>query len=379
MNLVKDCQAIVDDERLTMRVLKSTLIGMIALIAVCLLVNAVGAQSGGADERGFLGVHYQMTDDGKGIVVIKTLDASPAKGRLKPGDQISIFEGRKIKSLRQFQEMTSKHRAGDDVIFDVVRAGQSLTVKVKLVNWPSVIPELPKMNLGDRPFERVNFEAPDGVSIAADLYHKSLAAEAPMIVLCHQAGWSRGEYRQIAPRLNELGYQCLAIDQRSGGKVNAVVNETHRQAVAQKKTTEFVDAEKDIIAAIKWTRKNYPESKLILWGSSYSSSLTLRIAGENPELVNGAMAFSPGEYFGGQGKGGHWIENSAAKIKVPVFITSAKEEAVRWRAIFDAIPAVGKTSYVPKTDGNHGARALWTQFEDHTGYWSAVEQFLGQF
>ena len=46
--------------------------------------------------------------------------------------------------------------------------------------------------------------------------------------------------------------------------------------VAQNKTTEFVDAEQDILAAIKWAGLNYPQAKLILWGSSYSSSLALR-------------------------------------------------------------------------------------------------------
>ncbi len=372
-----------------MHVLKSNLIGTFTLIVVCFFNNPVSAQSGGADDRGFLGVHYQMADDGQGIVVIKTVDASPAKGKLKSGDQISNFEGRQISSLRQFQEMTSKHGVGDEIVFQVVRAGQSVTVKIKLTDWPMVIPELPKMKIDKSPskrgdfkradFKRVNIESPDGVSIAADLYRKSVDVDAPMIVLCHQAGWSRGEYRQIAPRLNKLGYQCLAIDQRSGGKVNSVVNETHRRAIAQNKTTEFVDAEADIIVAINWARKNYPEAKMILWGSSYSSSLVLRIAGENQGLVNGVLAFSPGEYFASQGKGDRWIEKSALKIQVPVFITSSKAEAPQWRAVFDAIPAKEKTSYVPETDGNHGARALWTKFEDHPGYWSAVEQFLDQF
>ena len=51
-----------------------------------------------------------------------------------------------------------------------------------------------------------------------------LPANAPVLVLFHQAGWSRGEYREIAPKLNELGYICLAIDQRSGKGVNGVAN-----------------------------------------------------------------------------------------------------------------------------------------------------------
>lgn len=372
-----------------MFVLKTNLIGAFVLVAIYLFMDSVfidsaRAQSGVADERGFLGVHYQMADDGKGIVVIKTVDASPAKGLLKPGDQIANFENSHIKSLRQFREMTSKHGVGDEITFDILRAGKSVTVQIKLAKWPLVIPELPKMKFDESPvvrkdFQRVTFKSLDGVTMVADLYQRSLDAGAPMIVLCHQAGWSRGEYRQIAPRLNKLGFQCLAIDQRSGGEVNGVTNETHREAVVQNKATDFVDAERDMIAAIKWSQKNYPKAKLILWGSSYSSSLALRIVGENPDLVSGVMAFSPGEYFGGEGRSDRWIEESTSKIKLPVFIASSKAEAPKWKGIFDAVPAQAKTSYVPDTNGNHGARALWPKFSDHAGYWAAVEQFLAQF
>ena len=367
-----------------MFVLKTNLIALLTLVAICFFTDSVRAQTGVADDRGFLGVHYRLADDGKGVVVLKTVDASPAKGKLKPGDLIASFENSPITSLRQFQKMTSRHGGGDEITFDVLRAGKSVTVKIKLARWPSVIPELPQMKLDQsllKPenFKQVKFKSLDGLVITADLYRRSLDAKAPMVVLCHQAGWSRGEYRQIAPRLNELGFQCLAIDQRSGGEVNGIINETHREAVAQNNSTEFVDAEKDMMAAVKWARKNYPKAKLILWGSSYSSSLALRIVGENPDLVSGVMAFSPGEYFVGQGKSDRWIEESAAKIQVPLFITSSKAEAPSWQAIYDAAPVRSKTSYVPETNGNHGARALWVKFSDHTGYWTAVGQFLDQF
>ena len=36
------------------------------------------------------------------------------------------------------------------------------------------------------------------------------------IVMFHQAGWSRGEYREIAPKLVAKGYRVLAVDQRAG-------------------------------------------------------------------------------------------------------------------------------------------------------------------
>lgn len=229
------------------------------------------------------------------------------------------------------------------------------------------------------PYRVVNFPSADGLQITAELYAPHANKATPFIVLCHQAGWSRGEYREIAPKLNQLGFNCVAIDQRSGGKVNDVVNETVKRAKAEDKATGFVDAEQDLIAALKWARANHATGNLILWGSSYSSALSLRIAGENPELLNGVLAFAPGEYFKRFGKPENWITTSAKKIKSPVFITSAKNEQKNWQKIYDAIPGDSKSKFLPTTKGNHGARALWKQFEDHGEYWKNVQAFLQQF
>lgn len=225
-------------------------------------------------------------------------------------------------------------------------------------------------------FETIEFKSLDGLPITADLYRGGLKGPAPVIVLCHQAGWSRGEYREIAPKLNKMGYQCLAIDQRSGGKVNQVVNQTHAKAMADEKQTQFADAEQDIIAALNKARELQPSGKIILWGSSYSSALSLRIGGEHPELMDGVLAFAPGEYFVRFGKPEDWIASSAKKIKAPVFITSAKNELPRWQGIYDAIPGDTKMMFVPETAGNHGSRALWEQFDDSEAYWNSVESFL---
>ena len=131
-----------------------------------------------------------------------------------------------------------------------------------------------------------------------------------------------------------------------------------------------------MIAAIAYARENYAEGKLVLWGSSYSAALALRIAGENPDKVDAVLAFAPGEYFGRFGKPKDWIATSAAKITAPAFITSAKNEAGSWAAIYDAIPGTDKTSFLPDTRGNHGSRALWKRFDDNKAYWSAVTPFL---
>ena len=228
-------------------------------------------------------------------------------------------------------------------------------------------------------FKQIEFDSADGLKITADLYMAYDDKSKPFIVLCHQAGWSRGEYREIAPKLNNLGFNCMAIDQRSGGKVDQIINETAARAKKAGKSVTFVDAEPDIVAAAKYAKENFAEGKLLLWGSSYSSALVLRIAGEHTELVDGTLSFSPGEYFARLGKPRDWIASSAKKVQCPVFITSAKDEAGKWKPIFEAITVAGKTSFVPTTKGNHGSRALWDQFKDSGDYWKATKIFLKRF
>ena len=228
-------------------------------------------------------------------------------------------------------------------------------------------------------FEQIEFDSADGLKITADLYMGYDDKSKPFIVLCHQAGWSRGEYREIAPKLNNLGFNCMAIDQRSGGKVDQIINETAARAKKAEKSVTFVDAEPDIIAAAQYAKENFAEGKLLLWGSSYSSALVLRIAGEHTELVDGTLSFSPGEYFARLGKPRDWIASSAKKVKCPIFITSAKDEAGKWKPIFEAITVAGKTKFVPTTKGNHGSRALWDQFKDSGDYWKATKIFLKRF
>ena len=224
--------------------------------------------------------------------------------------------------------------------------------------------------------EKVTFPSDDGITITADQYLKN-PASAPFIVLFHQAGWSRGEYREIAPKLNQLGFNCLAVDQRSGGAVNSVTNETRRASKEAGKPTGYLDAYRDVSAAIQYAKTNLTSGNVIIWGSSYSSSLVLKYAGENPDEVDGVLAFSPGEYFSNESK--TYIAGYASKIKVPVFITSSGSEKSRWNSIYSAIPGNTKRSFVPKTKGNHGSRALWNKFADSKDYWEQVESFLDQF
>jgi len=222
----------------------------------------------------------------------------------------------------------------------------------------------------------VEFESLDGLTISADAYIAHDVKKTPFIVMFHQASWSRGEFLETAPRFNQMGYNCLAVDLRSGNKVRGVTNLTAERARELGKQTRFVDALQDVIAALEYVRKQYHPPAIIALGSSYSAGLVLRVAGDYPNLVDGVMAFSPAEYFVKDGFPADWVSTAARKITVPVFMTSARPEKNRWQGIFDAISTKSKLSYLPMIRGEHGSRTLWRRFPESDGYWQMIETFL---
>ncbi|MBP6335409.1 MAG: alpha/beta hydrolase [Bacteroidia bacterium] len=215
---------------------------------------------------------------------------------------------------------------------------------------------------------KVSFPSKDGLTVVADWY--PVSSEMPVILLCHQNQSSRGEYVEIALRLNKFGFNCLAIDQRVGTEVNGVKNETAENATAKGMQPVFEDTEQDIIAAIDYLYSLH-EQKLILLGSSYSASLVLKISSSDAR-IKGVAVFSPGEYFSNK----NYIKPEIEKLTKPIFISSSLAEADKVTELVQDVNSRIKIQYVPKAAGEHGAKALWTTTEGHQEYWIALMNFL---
>jgi len=218
----------------------------------------------------------------------------------------------------------------------------------------------------------IQFPAGDGVTVTADVYAPH-PATAPFIVLFHQARFSRGEYRTIAPRLNQLGFNAMAVDARSGHETQGVGNDTAASACALGKPTNYIDAIPDLKAAVTYARTR-ATGKVLIWGSSYSSALVLALGAELK--ADAVISFSPGEYFDDQGKSKTWVAEQAKALSVPVFIASAKAEADAWAPVAAAIDPKLVTTFVPTTAGHHGSSALLAAQPDAESYWTAVSAFL---
>ena len=219
--------------------------------------------------------------------------------------------------------------------------------------------------------ETVVLKAADGVAIHG--LHYPAANPKALILLFHQAGSNKAEYATIAPRLAAAGYSALAIDQRSGGTLFGATNET---VAALGRESDYGDAIKDLRAALGWAADR--KLPVILWGSSYSSSLVLQLASENPGKIAALLAFSPDEYFGG----GNPVSRWASGVKAPLFVTSATdvEEIAAAKALVAASPSANKRQFVPESGGVHGSSTLIAA-RNATGAeenWRAVMAFLAE-
>lgn len=220
------------------------------------------------------------------------------------------------------------------------------------------------------PFKTITFKGENNLTITADLYPASSGKAAPIILLFHQAHSNRGEYRQIAPKLVAMGFNCLAVDTRAGGEMNNVENETTKEALKKKMPNTYLDAYADLESALKWVKDNNFKERIIVWGSSFSASLIFRLAYEHYMEVSALLAFSPGEYI--QGKPdivSRWAKNVK---NIPCFVACGADEAAQTKPIYNAIPGKNKTFYLPKK-GGHGSSIIK---DDPEANWKPVPVFL---
>ncbi|MEA3455280.1 MAG: dienelactone hydrolase family protein [Campylobacterota bacterium] len=224
-------------------------------------------------------------------------------------------------------------------------------------------------------YEEISFPSQDGLKISAFLSTDHNRSK-PFILLFHQAHYSRGEYIEIMPKLNAMGFNVMAPDLRNGNEVNGIVNDTSDRAFEKDLDINYIATVPDIEASIAYAMKHLASGKLLLWGSSYSASLVLLVADHTPS-IDAVLAFAPGEYYKKQGK--TYIQDNVSHLNIPVFITSAKEEKKNWWSIYQAIPSKEKVYFLPQSEGVHGAKALWDNNPSNKKYWKAVSQFLEGF
>jgi dienelactone hydrolase len=217
--------------------------------------------------------------------------------------------------------------------------------------------------------KELELKAIDGVRVFADLQTNEGGRERPLMLLFHQAGSNAAEYAPIVPKLASLGFDTLSVDSRSGGRM---FDRNNRTVMALGRAQPFDAAYADLEAALTWSHQAGYRGA-VAWGSSYTAALVFRLAAEH-ETVRAVLSFSPGEHLGD----GELVRGYAARVTVPVFVSSAPGQEVREAArIIDQIDGDLVSHYRPRI-GVHGSSALRSDRnpDGHLEYWTAVQTFL---
>lgn len=219
--------------------------------------------------------------------------------------------------------------------------------------------------------QTVNFIAEDGVVVTADQY--VISTQKPYIILLHQEGSSRGEYREIAPKLANLGFNCLAIDLRMGDEINFIKNLTALDAETKSKPISIEKSRQDLRAAIDYVASKSSQP-IIVMGSSFSASLAIMEATHNFK-IKAVVACSPISLPQ------HEIDVTAsiAKVYVPILATGTKLEYAPMKELLSSVSQKHLTLFRPSQgEGAHGAQSFWEENPNHGEYWMMLSQFFSQ-
>ena len=196
-------------------------------------------------------------------------------------------------------------------------------------------------------------------------YYRALNNNSKIALLFHQAGSNRMEYEPLLSTLHIVGFDTLAIDQRSGDTRWGADNMTVKRLG---QSTEYADAYLDLEAALEYAVKRKYKT-IVAVGSSYSASLAIVLGSKNPNKIDAVAAFSPGEYFPDK----NWIKTAAENLQIPLYVTGATNEKQRVEEVLVRTEGNDVTYYRP-LNSVHGVSTC-RQDMNPEGYKENLENF----
>lgn len=138
-------------------------------------------------------------------------------------------------------------------------------------------------------FETIQFATRDGIIVAGDFYE---ADGNRGVLLLHMMPAARKSWIDFAKKLQEAGFQVLAIDLRGHGESQGGPDGYKNFSDAEHQASRF-----DVIAAIEFLQsRGVIDFHLV--GASIGANLALQYAAEHPE-VKSVVLLSPGINYRG--------------------------------------------------------------------------------
>ena len=162
----------------------------------------------------------------------------------------------------------------------------------------------------------------DGITLYAYQHLVDDAGDRPLVLLFHQgASNARAEYGPLLPQVVDAGFDVVMVDQRRGGSRFGGINRTV-EALGDREFS-YCDTYADVEAVLAHAR-TLTDAPVVVWGSSYSATMVLKLAAERPGEIDRVLSFSPasGEPMAGCDPG-----DFAADVEVPVLVLRPRNEA----------------------------------------------------
>jgi len=85
-------------------------------------------------DGGFLGIGGEATEHGLEITIIHPTSVANKEG-LRVGDLVVKYDGQKVEDFKNLTKLIGANRTGDDVTIELMRAGETITKRIKLGEW----------------------------------------------------------------------------------------------------------------------------------------------------------------------------------------------------------------------------------------------------
>jgi len=205
------------------------------------------------------------------------------------------------------------------------------------------------------PMEKVSLTTSDNIKIAADLY--GVKNPVGFLVLVHMMPSAKESYTDLAERLQNLGYESLAIDLRGHGESDDGPNGYLNFSDSQHQKSIF-----DLEAAADYLIKNREASpdKIYFIGASFGANLVLQYISEHSEHKT-AILLSAGLNYRGV-KTEPLIKN--LKIEQKVFFVSSRDDDSNTQEnqkLYDSVAAGSQKKIQIYDSGGHGTDLLKSQ------------------
>jgi pimeloyl-ACP methyl ester carboxylesterase len=189
--------------------------------------------------------------------------------------------------------------------------------------------------------ENISFTTTDSIKIAAAFY-KAQSPNGVAVILLHMRARSRADWEDFTSKLNDAGFDALAIDFRGHG-------ESGGARIDQFSDQDYQNLILDVKAAHEYLKTNDPGKKIVIAGASIGANTALNYAVQNPSVA-AVVLLSPGIDY----KGVRTDETSKQISPTPVFLATSSDDPQSYNGLETWKANIKNLEVVTFNNAGHG-------------------------